>query len=105
MQYVDDGGYLSQPAWVKTDPLPPPPLAAPDVAVQSTSPISPTVQRFAATVRRERRLLDLSQEALAEKAGLHRNFVGKFERGETSISLDAADRLACALGFALKDLL
>ncbi|WP_245589161.1 helix-turn-helix domain-containing protein [Chitinimonas koreensis] len=61
--------------------------------------------KFAQAVRRERRLLEMSQETLAERAGLHRNFVGRFERGTTSISLDAAERLARALGFELKDML
>jgi len=62
-------------------------------------------QRFAEVVRKMRRLQELSQEELAEKAGLHRNFVGAMERGQMSISLDNAERLANALGMRLKDLL
>jgi transcriptional regulator with XRE-family HTH domain len=39
----------------------------------------------------------LSQEKLAEIAGLHRNYVGILERGEQSATLDAICKLAAAL--------
>jgi len=39
----------------------------------------------------------LSQEKLAEMAGLHRNYVGILERGLQSASLDAICKLAAAL--------
>ena len=46
----------------------------------------------------------LTQEALAELAGVTRQTVAKWETGESSPDLDAAGRLASALDVALDDL-
>jgi len=47
----------------------------------------------------------LSQESLADLAGLHRTYVGAVERGERNISIDNMERLAVALGYDVVDLL
>jgi len=60
---------------------------------------------FGETVRRLRIQAGLSQEKLAVKARVSRNFEGSVERGETSLSLDAADRFARALKLSLAQLL
>jgi len=60
---------------------------------------------FAANLRREREARDLSQEALADLAGLHRTYVGSVERGERNISIDNIERLGRALGVDAADLL
>lgn len=60
---------------------------------------------FGQKVRRLRYALDLSIEKLAEKAGLHPNYVGSVERGERNIALENILVLAKALSCSPKDLL
>jgi transcriptional regulator with XRE-family HTH domain len=47
----------------------------------------------------------LSQEALADLAGLHRTYIGSIERGERNISIDNIERLANALDCKVTELL
>jgi len=59
---------------------------------------------FGRRVRAARSALGLSQEALAEAAGVHRTYVGHIERGETSPTLANLVRLAVALSVDPGDL-
>ena len=54
-------------------------------------------------VRALREDLGISQEELAARAGLHRNYVGSVERGERDIGITAVGRLAAALRISLAD--
>ncbi len=59
---------------------------------------------FGERVRALRSALGLSQEALAERADLHRTYVGSVERGERNIGLDNIHALADALDVPAADL-
>jgi transcriptional regulator with XRE-family HTH domain len=62
-------------------------------------------QTFGVNLRRHREELRLSQEDLAEKADLHRTYIGSVERGERNVSIDNMERLAVAVGCRIADLL
>ncbi|MGQ0611169.1 MAG: helix-turn-helix domain-containing protein [Paracoccaceae bacterium] len=59
---------------------------------------SPLRQALAKNLRDLRGERGLSQEELADRAGLHRTFVGAVERCERNISVDNIGKLADALG-------
>jgi transcriptional regulator with XRE-family HTH domain len=63
-----------------------------------------SLRQFGLRLRELRRAAGLSQEALADAAGLDRSYVGGVERGERNISLRNMSRLAKALKVVLKDL-
>lgn len=54
-------------------------------------------------VRELRTELGISQEALANRLRLHRNYVGYVERGERSLSIETLGRVARALGVSLAE--
>ena len=62
-------------------------------------------ETFGVNLRRHRVALRMSQEDLAEKAALHRTYIGSVERGERNVSIDNMERLAAAVGKKIPDLL
>ena len=55
-------------------------------------------RHFGAAVRRHRELVRLTQEDLADRAGLDRTYVSGIERGARNPTLKILQRLADALG-------
>jgi transcriptional regulator with XRE-family HTH domain len=62
-------------------------------------------QIFGDSLRRHRQALGISQEELAETAGLHRTNIGSVERGERNVSIDNMERLAVAVEATINQLL
>ena len=56
------------------------------------------VRVFGANVKKYRTKLGLSQEAFAEKCGLHRTYISAIECNRRSIALENVQRIADALG-------
>jgi transcriptional regulator with XRE-family HTH domain len=61
-------------------------------------------KRFGDRVRALRNDRGWSQEALADRAGLHRTYIGSVERAEQNVSLVNIERLAATLGVSLAEL-
>ena len=57
------------------------------------------------TVRRLRKAAGHSQEAFADKVGVHRTHMGAVERGEVNISLANIEKIASALNLTAGKLL
>ncbi len=62
-------------------------------------------QRLATNLARIRGNAGVTQEGLADLAGLHRTYVGHLERAMRNPSLENVEKLALALGVDVVDLL
>jgi len=60
--------------------------------------MSSILKVIGSNIRHYRKTLDMSQEKLAENAGLHRTYIGAVERGERNISAINIAKIAEALG-------
>lgn len=67
--------------------------------------VNPQLKKFGDRVRMLRKAKNLSQEQLAERSGLHRNYIGGIERGERNVALLNILRLAKALGVTPSELM
>ncbi|WP_370030036.1 helix-turn-helix domain-containing protein [Qipengyuania mesophila] len=61
-----------------------------------------TLKGIGLKLRAAREAAGLSQEGLAEKAGLDRTYIGGVERGERNISILSLKKIANALDLSLK---
>jgi transcriptional regulator with XRE-family HTH domain len=66
--------------------------------------VDPELLPLGQEVRRLRKERGLSQEALADLAGLHTNYVGGIERGERNVGIKALIRVSRGLGVPLSEL-
>jgi transcriptional regulator with XRE-family HTH domain len=68
------------------------------------SPSRNIYRHLGETIRARRRKAHLSQEQLAEKADLTRNYIGDIERAEKKITLETLAKIAKALKCRVRDL-
>jgi transcriptional regulator with XRE-family HTH domain len=62
------------------------------------------LKKFGEAVRKRRKELGLSQEELAERAKLHRTYIGMIERGEKNLTLTNIEKLAVSLNCSISEL-
>lgn len=60
---------------------------------------------FSQNLRQIREEKKISQEKLADIAGLHRTYVSSVERGERNLTIDSMEKLAQALNVDIRELL
>ena len=65
----------------------------------------PILILFGHNVQKQRKAQEISQEQLAELAGVHRTYIGMIERAEKNITLCNIEKIANALKIEIKDLL
>lgn len=61
--------------------------------------------KFGNRVRQLRIAQGLSQEVLAQKAKLHRTYIGGIERGERNVSLVNIEKISVALNITVEDIM
>ena len=62
-------------------------------------------KKFGNAIKKRREELELSQELLAEKAGVHRNYMGSAERGERNVALENIHKICKALHLTVAELM
>jgi transcriptional regulator with XRE-family HTH domain len=73
-------------------------LLSPRAATLAAAKDDPDPPALGLEARRLREARDLPQEELADRAGLHPNYIGRIERGESNIGVKALFKLARGLG-------
>ena len=67
--------------------------------------VSEIEHRFGEHLRVIRTKCRLSQEKLAERAGLHRTYISSVERGERNVTIETVGKLARALNVTMAELM
>lgn len=62
------------------------------------------LQSLGKRIKKMRGERSLSQEELAELAGVHRTYVGMIERGEKNVTVFSAQKISAALGISISEL-
>lgn len=60
--------------------------------------------RFGLAIKARREQLIMTQEGLADTAGIHRTYLSDVERGSRNLSLINIERLAAALSLSMSEL-
>lgn len=66
--------------------------------VSGATDVGGLLKKLGSVIRQERHSQKLSQEALADAAGIDRSHMGKIERGERNVTLLNLVRISAALG-------
>ncbi len=61
--------------------------------------------KFGMKLRETRKKKGISQEKLAELAGLHRTYISSVERGERNVTIETIQKCAEALGVSMAKLM
>jgi DNA-binding XRE family transcriptional regulator len=75
------------------------------ITLSYTMDKKPILLQFGHKVQQIRKTRSLSQEQLAELAGVHRTYIGMIERAEKNITLCNIEKIALALKVDIKELL
>lgn len=62
---------------------------------------APLARQFGSLIRELRLAARLSQEEFADRCELHRTYIGSIERGEKTVTIETAYKIATALGVPL----
>ncbi|OBY80371.1 transcriptional regulator [Paenibacillus sp. KS1] len=62
------------------------------------------ILRIGERIRQLRKQQDISQDILAERSGLHNNYIGQVERGEKNITIESLNKIATGLSVSFEEL-
>ena len=65
---------------------------------------APLKDRLGKAIRAQRELLKISQEAFAERIGVHRTYYGAVEQGKQNLTLESIEKIAVGLGVPVSSL-